>query len=61
MHVSSIEIGPFAHIRLRDGQTLFPGAVVGGWTLEAIGEDASATLTQGEQRFVLSLDDKVRP
>jgi hypothetical protein len=60
MHISSIDAGPMPYIRLRDGRTLFLGAIVNGWTLERI-DARGAQLVRGEQQFVLTLDDEVRP
>lgn len=55
LHVSSIETSGLSYIRLRDGTTLYVGAVVDGWALITI-DDRGAAFAKGDDVFRLAIN-----
>lgn len=55
LHISTIHTGTLPYIHLRDGKTLFVGAIVDGWELISISDD-SAAFSYGDRVFRLQMN-----
>lgn len=55
IHISTVHTGSLPYIHLRDGRTLFVGALVDGWQLSSI-DDEGAEFRQGDRVFKLAIN-----
>ncbi len=55
LHISTIHTGTLPYIHLREGKTLFVGAIVDGWELISISDD-SAAFSYGDRVFRLQMN-----
>lgn len=60
LHVSAMHTGPMPYIHLKNGKTLFVGAIVDGWELASI-DESGAAFVHGDRTFTLRVTDDRSP